>query len=65
VRQESSPTDSKKAEDISDDDSDVNPITTPQVQPRKRRALTALEVDKMPFNPQYDWEKDIYSGPKH
>ena len=31
---------------------------------RKRRMLTALEVDKMPFNPQYDWEKDIYKGPQ-
>ena len=32
--------------------------------PRGRRMLTALELDKMTFNPQYDWEKDIYSGPK-
>lgn len=34
---------------------------TPQ---RRRRMLTAHELDKMPFNPQYDWEKDIYTGPK-
>lgn len=23
------------------------------------RRITAYELDKMPFNPQYDWEKDI------
>jgi hypothetical protein len=33
-------------------------------QVRGRRVITALELDKMPFNPQYDWEKDIYTGPK-
>ena len=32
--------------------------------PRRSRRVTALELDKMPFNPQYDWEKDIYTGPK-
>jgi hypothetical protein len=29
------------------------------IKPRTRRPLTALELDKMPFNPQYDWEKDV------
>lgn len=41
---------------------DDNPVqvvsTSRRVGPR--RALTAHELDKMPFNPQYDWESGIH-----
>jgi hypothetical protein len=45
----------------SGDDTPV--IGTP---PRRgpRRALTAHELDKMPFNPQYDWESGIHDPSK-
>ncbi len=42
----------------------VGTATASSVRPQSRRMLTAFEIDKMTFNPQYDWEKDIYSGPK-
>jgi hypothetical protein len=42
--------------------STLHPVATQQQQrqpPRGRRISSAHELDKMPFNPQHDWEKDI------
>lgn len=55
---------SDKGSDQGDKELDGARRVPQSISHRRRRALTALEMDKMSFNPQYDWEKDIYTGTK-
>ena len=41
---------------LDDDDDDEEPLP---VKSRGRKRLTALEVDRMVFNPQPGWEDDV------
>lgn len=48
----------REASTVDSDQNDKAAAAPPRTRPR--RPLTAHELDKMPFNPQYDWEKDIH-----
>jgi hypothetical protein len=59
----------RRAKSQSDSSVDLRPLPPPPLvsqQQRQRsppsstgRRISAHELDKMPFNPQHDWEKDI------
>ena len=64
-RQDEPPTrENKDTDEVEENSRSVSEQANRPPTPRRSRHVTAFELDKMAFNPQYDWEKDIYTGPK-